>query len=180
MKRSRMNVRRSTSSTAAHSRRTFHSPREPSRVICHRHPELQNFPEAQIRAPRMTPCAGRRLSRRPVSGGSRWWRKPDVQRTLNLTKSQVERLDTVFEKDRPERIALRRKIAEMDRLLRRILLRANAEDVTVKRLSEQVEALRAQHNVRRTLMRFALYRRLTAQQRSVLREHRRTENEMRS
>ena len=113
-------------------------------------------------------------------GGIRWWRKPDIQQLLNLTKAQVERLDTVFERERPERIALRRKIAEMDRLLRRILLRANAEDATVKRLCEQVEALRAQHNVRRTLMRFAIYRRLTAEQRSALRQRRRTENEMRS
>ena len=103
-----------------------------------------------------------------------------MQRLLNLTKSQVERLDTVFERDRPERVALRRKIAEMDRLLRRILLRANAEDLTVKRLSEQVEALRAQHNVRRTLMRFAIYRRLTPEQRSALTQLRRTDDEVRS
>jgi Spy/CpxP family protein refolding chaperone len=99
---------------------------------------------------------------------------------LNLTESQVERLDAVFEKDRPERIALRRKIAEMDRLLRRVVLRANAEDVTVKRLSEQVEALRAQHNVRRTLMRFAIYRRLTPEQRTALARLRRSDDDMRS
>ena len=116
----------------------------------------------------------------PVSGGIRWWRKPDVQQLLNLTKSQVERLDTVFERERPERIALRRKIAEMDRLLRRLLLRANAEDMTVRLLSEQVEALRAQHNVRRTLMRFAIYRRLTPEQRSALTQLRRPDDEMRS
>jgi Spy/CpxP family protein refolding chaperone len=115
-----------------------------------------------------------------VSAGIRWWRKPDVQRLLNLTVNQVERLDTVFERDRPERIALRRKIAEMDRLLRRILLRGNAEDVTVKRLSEQVEALRAQHNVRRTLMRFAIYRRLTPEQREALTRLQRSDEEMRS
>ena len=113
-------------------------------------------------------------------GGIRWWRKPDIQQLLNLTKAQVDRLDTVFEKERPERIALRRKIAEMDRLLRRILLRANAEDATVKRMSEQVEALRAQHNVRRTLMRFALYRRLTPEQRSALTQLRRTDPDIRS
>ena len=110
----------------------------------------------------------------------RWWRKPDVQRELNLTNSQVERLETVFERGRPERVALRRKIAEMDRLLRRILLRGNAADDTVKRLSEQVEALRAQHNVRRTLMRFAMYRRLTPAQRSVLKQLQRTDDETRS
>jgi Spy/CpxP family protein refolding chaperone len=103
-----------------------------------------------------------------------------VQQRLNLTKHQVERLDTVFERDRPERIALRRKIAEMDRLLRRVLLRGNAEDGTVKRLSEQVEALRAQHNVRRTLMRLAIYRRLTPEQRSALSRLQRTDGEMRS
>jgi Spy/CpxP family protein refolding chaperone len=115
-----------------------------------------------------------------VSGSVRWWRKPDVQRLLNLTKNLVERLDTVFERDRPERVALRRKIAEMDRLLRRILLRGNAEDVTVKRLSEQVEALRAQHNVRRTLMRFAIYRRLTPEQRTALTRLQREEGHMRT
>ena len=86
----------------------------------------------------------------------------------------------MFEKEWPERVALRRKIAEMDRLLRRVLLRGNAEDQTVKRLSEQVEALRAQHNVRRTLMRFAIYRRLTPEQRSTLTQLRQTENEIRS
>jgi Spy/CpxP family protein refolding chaperone len=115
-----------------------------------------------------------------VTGWMRWWRKPDVQQTLNLTKSQVERLDTVFEKDRPERVALQRKIAEMDRLLRRILERGNAEDSTIKRLSEQVEALRAQHNVRRTLMRFAIYRRLTPEQRTTLAQLQRTDSDIRS
>jgi Spy/CpxP family protein refolding chaperone len=110
----------------------------------------------------------------------RWWRKADVQQALNLTKSQIERLEVVFDKDRPERVALRRKIAEMDRLLRRILERGNAEDDSIKRLSEQVEALRAQHNVRRTLMMFAIYRRLTPEQRAALTELRRTDADMRS
>lgn len=80
-----------------------------------------------------------------------------------------------FDKGRPERVALRRKIAEMDRLLRRVLERGNAEDDTVKRLSEQVEGLRAQHNVRRTLMVLALYRRLTPEQRAAFTELRRME-----
>ena len=110
----------------------------------------------------------------------RWWRNPDVQQTLKLTKSQIERLDITFERERPERVALRRKIAEMDRLLRRVLERGNAEDQTVKRLSEQVEALRAQHNVRRTLMIFAIFRRLTPEQRAAFTELRRTDADMRS
>src|SRR6185295_576373 len=90
------------------------------------------------------------------------------------------RLDTVFERGRPERVALRKKISEMDRLLRRILERGNAEDKTVEHLSEQVEALRAQHNVRRTLMLFALYRRLTPEQRAAVTELRKTDADIRS
>jgi len=112
--------------------------------------------------------------------GPRWWRKAEVQRTLNLTESQVDRLDTVFDKDRPARVELRRKIAEMDRLLGRILERGNAEDATVKRLSEQVEALRAQHNVRRTLMMFAIYRRLTPEQRAAVAQIRHEDADIRS
>ena len=80
--------------------------------------------------------------------------------------------------ERPARTALRRKIAEWTGLVG-ILLRANAEDATVKRMSEQVEALRAQHNVRRTLMRFALYRRLGGAAFGT-RRLRRTDDEMRS
>lgn len=115
----------------------------------------------------------------PVSG-IRWWRRTDVQQLLSLTKTQIERLDAVFEKGRPERVALRRKVAQMDRLLRRVLLRGNAEDATVKRLSEQVEALRAQHNVRRTLTQFAIYRRLTPAQRATLMRLRQSDSDMRS
>jgi Spy/CpxP family protein refolding chaperone len=103
-----------------------------------------------------------------------------VQQLLHLTKAQIERLEHVFENGRSERVALRRKIAEMDRLLRRVLERGNAEDATVERLSEQVEALRAQHNIRRTLMLFAMYRRLTPEQRLALRQLRRSEADIRS
>jgi Spy/CpxP family protein refolding chaperone len=123
-------------------------------------------------------CAG--YGERPVVARIPWWRKAAVQQMLKLTKVQVERLDTLFERDRSERVALRRKISEMDRLLRRILERGNAEDTTVKRLSEQVEALRAQHNVRRTLMLFAMYRRLTPEQRAAFTEMRRTDTDIRS
>jgi len=112
--------------------------------------------------------------------GPRWWRKAEVQQTLNLTESQVARLDTVFDKERPAQVELQRKIAEMDRLLGRILERGNAEDATVKRLSEQVEALRAQHNVRRTLMMFAIYRRLTPEQRAAVAQLRREDADIRS
>jgi Spy/CpxP family protein refolding chaperone len=128
----------------------------------------------------MGPVVRAGYGERPVVARIPWWRKTTVQQMLKLTKAQVDRLDTLFEEDRPERVALRRKIAEMDRLLRRVLERGNAEDTTVKRLSEQVEALRAQHNVRRTLMLFAMYRRLTPEQRAAFTEMRRSDADMRS
>jgi Spy/CpxP family protein refolding chaperone len=104
---------------------------------------------------------------------SRWWQTADVQRELRLTPTQVRKLDALFEQGLPERRALHRKIEEMDRLLERIVERGNADDGSVARLSQQVEALRSQANIRRTLMLYAMYRTLTHDQRAALTQIRR-------
>ncbi len=91
-----------------------------------------------------------------------------VQRELRLSPTQVHRLDALFERGLPQRLALHQKIEEMDRLLERVLERGNGDDASVARLSEQVEALRAQENVRRTVLLFAMYRTLNEEQRAVL------------
>ena len=100
----------------------------------------------------------------------RWWHATAFQRELRLTPTQIQALDALFEEGLPERIARHEKIEEMDRLLARILERGNADDASVLRLSEKVEALRSQHNVRRTLMLAAMYRTLTRQQRAAFSE----------
>jgi Spy/CpxP family protein refolding chaperone len=100
----------------------------------------------------------------------RWWQTSRVQQELRLTPAQIEKLGALFEDGFSERLALRRKIEEMDRLLERTLERGNADDASVARLSEQVEALRAQANVRSTLMLFAMYRTLTREQRAAFTE----------
>jgi Spy/CpxP family protein refolding chaperone len=61
----------------------------------------------------------------------------------------------------------------MDRLLERLVERGNADDDSVVRLSERVETLRAQENVRRTLMLSAMYRTLTREQRAAFSDMRR-------
>ena len=93
----------------------------------------------------------------------RWWRA-GVPRELRLSAAQVHRLDSLFERGLPQRLALRQKIEEMDRLLER----GNGDEASVAKLSEQVEALRAQENVRRTVLLFAMYRTLNEEQRSAL------------
>ena len=98
----------------------------------------------------------------------RWWRQGAVQRELRLSPTQVHRLDALFERGLPQRLALQQKIEEMDRLLERVLERGNGDDASVARLSEQVEALRAQENVRRTVRLFAMYRTLNEEQRAAL------------
>jgi Spy/CpxP family protein refolding chaperone len=101
---------------------------------------------------------------------TRWWQSADVQRTLQLTAAQVQKLNAIFEQGRPERLALRRQIDEMDRLLARVVERGNANEASVEQLSGQVEALRAQANVRRTLMLLGMYRCLRPDQRVALTE----------
>lgn len=96
-----------------------------------------------------------------------------VQRELRLTSSQVQKLDSLFENGLAERLARYRTIEEMDRLLDRLIERGNADDDSIVRLSERVEALRAQENVRRMLMLSAMYRTLTREQRAAFSEMRR-------
>ena len=103
----------------------------------------------------------------------RWWQSAAVQRELGLTPAQTRTLDSVFEQGLDERLARHRTIEEMDRLLERMMERANADDDGVERLSERVEALRAQENVRYTRMLFAMYRTLTRQQRAAFTEMKR-------
>jgi Spy/CpxP family protein refolding chaperone len=98
----------------------------------------------------------------------RWWRVAELQRQLRLTAAQIETLDVLFERERPQRVLRHHQIQAMDRRLAQVLENASADDHRVALLSEQVETLRVQQNVRRTLMLFAMYKTLTPQQRALL------------
>jgi hypothetical protein len=98
----------------------------------------------------------------------RWWRVSAVQRHLSLTSSQVATLDGLFERGLPERIRLHRQIQDMERRLAHIMNDATTHEDVVAKLSADLEARRAQQNIRRTLMLFAMYQALTNEQRIIL------------
>ena len=97
----------------------------------------------------------------------RWWRDPTIQHDLRLTSEQVRRLDSIFERDWPSRIALHQQIVQLDRELLRVI-ELGGDAAVVMRLSDEVELLRANRNVRRTLMLVAMYKALTPAQRARL------------
>jgi Spy/CpxP family protein refolding chaperone len=105
----------------------------------------------------------------PVHGGdqprSRWWLNPAVQQELGLTKAQVQALQRTFERGLAERLALRRDLDRLDSQLQRLLERGEEDDGLVERFSARVEEVRAQRNVRRTLILLEMYRILTPAQR---------------
>ena len=97
---------------------------------------------------------------------NRWWRDPAVQRELALDAAQIQALDTIFQRDLPARRALYRRIEQLDAELRQIIERGEADDGTVIRLSERVETLRRERNIRRSLMLLAMRKALTPSQRA--------------
>ncbi len=100
----------------------------------------------------------------------RWWREAGVQRDLGLTAGQIESLEKAFHRKLKQRIALRRKLDQMDGALAKLIARGDADDSTVARLSNEVERIRAERNVSRTLMLVEMYRILTPAQRLELTE----------
>jgi hypothetical protein len=98
----------------------------------------------------------------------RWWRVSAIQRQLSLTSRQVATLDGLFERGLPERIHLHHQIQDMERRLARIMNDPTTHEDVVARLSADLEARRAQQNIRRTLMLFAMYQALTNEQRIIL------------
>jgi len=113
----------------------------------------------------MTPAA---ISVEELDSQRRWWRAAEIQRRLRLTVAQVARLDTLFERELPQRIQQHRQIQDLDRRLAHVIELDNGDDSHVANLSEQVEALRAAQNIRRTLMLFTMYQTLTHEQRTLL------------
>jgi Spy/CpxP family protein refolding chaperone len=97
-----------------------------------------------------------------------WWQDHAVQRDLHLSRSQVQALEATFQRDRPQRIDLRRKTDALDLELQQAIARGDVDDMAVIRMSNRVEQLRAKRNIRRTLMLLAMNRILTPDQREKL------------
>jgi len=113
----------------------------------------------------MVPAA---ISVEELDSQRRWWHAVEIQRHLRLTATQVARLDALFERELPQRIQRHRQIQDLDRHLAHVIEHDKGDDSHVAHLSEQVEALRATQNIRRTLMLFTMYQTLTQEQRTLL------------
>lgn len=85
------------------------------------------------------------------SFGFAWWRDAEFQRDLALTSDQVSRIESVFQTTVP---TLRAKKAELDQQEDELsrLVGANADEATVTKQVDKVEAVRSHMNKMRTLM----------------------------
>src|SRR5262245_28234380 len=119
-----MNARRYTNSIAERLRRTSHWPRDRSPWTFHSSRNVRS-------TDRLCSCACAVLvlswmtidlrGQDSLDVRPRWWLSGAIQQTLQLTPAQVHQLDKAFEHGRPDRMKLRHKLAQMDRLLHRIM-----------------------------------------------------------
>jgi Spy/CpxP family protein refolding chaperone len=115
----------------------------------------------------------------------RWWQSPEVQKDLGLTADQVSRIDEIF---RTTMARQRKNKDTLDLLEERLstLIEADADEDTVVKQVDKVEATRATLNKERTLMLLHMRQVLTPAQRATYsarveqwqREHPRPRNDL--
>ena len=106
----------------------------------------------------------------PVRGqsfGFPWWRDAQFQRDLSLTPDQSGRIDAVFQKTIP---TLRDKRTELDAQEEELsrMIAANADEASVIKQVDKVEAIRSHMNKMRTLMLLRMRQILSPEQRLKL------------
>jgi Spy/CpxP family protein refolding chaperone len=106
----------------------------------------------------------------PVRGqsfGFPWWRDAQFQKELSLTPEQSGKIDAVFQQSIP---ILRQKKTELDALEDELsnMIAANADEATVTRQVDKVEAIRSNMNKTRTLMLLRMRQVLSPEQRARL------------
>lgn len=101
------------------------------------------------------------------SFGFPWWRDAQFQRDLTLTSDQSARIDSVFQQTIPQ---LRQKKADLDTQEEELskMIAANADEASVTRQVDKVEAIRANMNKMRTLMLLRMRQVLSPEQRVKL------------
>jgi len=106
----------------------------------------------------------------PVRGqsfGFPWWRDAQFQRDLSLSPDQSGRIDAVFQKTIP---TLREKRTELDAQEEELsrMIAANADEGSVIKQVDKVEAIRSHMNKTRTLMLLRMRQILSPEQRTKL------------
>ncbi len=104
---------------------------------------------------------------RGQSFGFPWWRDAQFQRDLSLTPEQSGKIDAVFQQTIP---TLRQKKTELDAQEEELsrMIAANADESSVTRQVDKVEAIRANMNKMRTLMLLHMRQVLSPEQRVKL------------
>jgi Spy/CpxP family protein refolding chaperone len=104
---------------------------------------------------------------RGQSFGFPWWRDAQFQRDLSLTADQSGKIDAVFQKNIP---TLREKRAELDAQEEELskMIAANADEASVIKQVDRVEAIRSHMNKMRTLMLLRMRQILSPEQRVKL------------
>ena len=104
---------------------------------------------------------------RGQSFGFPWWRDAQFQRELSLTADQSGKIDAVFQKNIP---TLREKRAELDAQEEELsrMIAANADEASVIKQVDRVEAIRSHMNKMRTLMLLRMRQILSPDQRVKL------------
>jgi Spy/CpxP family protein refolding chaperone len=101
------------------------------------------------------------------SFGFPWWRDAQFQHDLSLTTEQSSKIDAVFQQTIP---TLRQKKTELDAQEEELstMIAANADESSVTRQVDKVEAIRSNMNKMRTLMLLRMRQVLSPEQRVKL------------
>jgi len=99
--------------------------------------------------------------------GFPWWRDAQFQKELSLSTDQSSRIDSLFQSTMP---SLRHKKEELDAEEAELsrLIAANADEQSVTRQVDRVEAIRSHLNKARTLLLLHIRQVLTPDQRTKL------------
>ncbi len=100
--------------------------------------------------------------------GYRWWQNDAIRRELELTRNQVNILETLFVSTLEERRALRRELDCHEKYVQRLLARGEIDDTQALEAITRLEATRARRNTARTIMLVRMYRVLSTEQRRAL------------
>jgi Spy/CpxP family protein refolding chaperone len=92
-----------------------------------------------------------------------WWKSEAFQKEVGLSPEQCTRIDSVFQATLPRLRSGRDELDKQEAELSK-LIEANADEATVARQVDRVEAIRASLNKTRTLMLFHMHQVLTPDQ----------------
>jgi Spy/CpxP family protein refolding chaperone len=106
----------------------------------------------------------------PGPGNWEWWNDVEVQRDLGLTQAKVNRIDSIY-RNRSARLqpTVERYKAEL-KVLDEMTRAASADEATYRLQVLQVEALRSEISLTRTVMLYGFFRELQPEQHRKLQD----------